>query len=479
MLEFVALAVSFGVVLSRGMNVPFWGTLVVVILVVAIIGMTLRTIRGIVCALCIGSAIVAGALLFWHQDTPLPRGLLGDRAFDATVVTVNRQLDKMTIVARDVRLHTHIQATIPSGTTLLPGDYITLRGTVELPKDFVTDSGRMFGYREYLESKGIDAIIRRAQVVLVEAGSWSLSRMATQIRFAIADTFSRYFSFPVDGIVSGMLVGYQGGLPQSIQDLFRVTGVLHVLVLSGTNITLLALFLSIVLKRVPFRIRTVLTAVAIVLIVLISGAGVAAIRAGIMGSIALVAGLTRRKYAPLRALVITYLLFLFISPGALIADPGFHLSFLATFFMIAIMPKADAWFAWLPSRYSIRELTVLAVCVPLFMLPYTMYFSGLVPLASVPANILLAIATPLLMLIGAVVLALSWVPALAQLIGTLGSMVGTAVVWVLKLCTQLPSWQAPEVPWWLMLAVYSGSIGVLFYRDISAYVVQFGNSLRR
>jgi predicted membrane metal-binding protein len=145
-----------------------------------------------------------------------------------------------------------------------------------------------------------------------------------------------------------------------------------------------------------------------VLIVLISGAGVAAVRAGIMGTIALSAGLLRRSYLPLRALTISLLFFFFTNPIIIFADPGFHLSVLATIFMILVVPKIETLFLFVSEKFNSRELVILALCVPLFMLPYTMYFSGLVPMASPFANILMAITTPFFMLAGASILAVTW-----------------------------------------------------------------------
>jgi competence protein ComEC len=277
-----------------------------------------------------------------------------------------------------------------------------------------------------LQSKGIVAVARNAVIGPVMSSSVSLVRIPTILRYTFADIFSRYVSFPFDGVLAGMVVGYQGGLPQSIQDLFRNTGVLHVLVLSGYNITLLAGFLAILLKGLPLRVRSIITVLAIVLIVLVSGAGVASIRAGIMGSIAVFATLSIRTYRPMRALTLSYLVFFFISPTTLFVDPGFHLSFLATLFMIVVLPKVERVFLFIPqtNHVDLRELIMLAVSAPIFMLPYMMYFSGMFPLSSPFANILFALITPVIMVAGIILIALSWITPIATCIGVLLSGFG-------------------------------------------------------
>jgi competence protein ComEC len=263
-----------------------------------------------------------------------------------------------------------------------------------------------------------------------------------------------------------MLVGYQGGVPAGIQDLFRTTGVLHVLVLSGENITLLALFLSIILKPLPFKLRSFLTGAAIILIVLISGAGVAAIRAGVMGIIALTGGLVRRSYVPLRALTLSIIFFFFLSPETLFTDPGFHLSVLATIFMIVVVPKIEPLFYWLPEAYHLRELVILAIGVPIFMLPYTMYFSGLVPSASPLANIVMAIITPFMMLGGAIVLACSWISPIAQIVGTTVSFVGDVILKLLAFLNTWPQLNTPPLAWWGVIALYMIFFSLVFRQEL-------------
>jgi predicted membrane metal-binding protein len=214
------------------------------------------------------------------------------------------------------------------------------------------------------------------------------------------------------------------------------------------------IFLSIILRTLPFKMRSFLTALAIILLVVISGTGVAAVRAGIMGMITLLAGLTKRSYMPFRALTLSILFFFFKSPETIFTDPGFALSVLATIFMVIVLPKIESLFYFLPSRFNIRELGILAICVPLFMLPYTMYFSGLVPLASPFANIIMAVTTPFFMLAGTMVLAVSWCSPFGQLVGITTSFVGNIVLKILELLNKLPQLNTPPLAWWGVLVCY-------------------------
>ncbi len=445
------------------------------------IGIILRSRAGVVLAVIAGATFVLGAVAVWRVDTPVDAHIYGNRAFDARVVSVDRRLDKTNLIVLDKVYNAKLQASVSGRTLVLPGDTVTVRGSVTLPQDFVTDSGRMFGYEAYLKSKGIVGIVQQSIIGPVTASQMSLARIPTIIRYWVADTFASYIAFPFDGVVAGMTVGYQGGLPEYIADLFRDTGVLHVLVLSGYNITLLAGFLAVLLRGLSFKLRSAITVVAILMLVLVSGAGVASVRAGVMGSIAVAAGLWVRSYQPMRALVVAYICFFFLSPTMIFVDPGFHLSFLATMFMILILPKIEHMFHWIPRtrHVDLRELLMLALTAPVFMLPYLMYFSGTFPVASPLANILFALVTPLIMSAGIVLVVCSIIPPLAGLVGSIVSFGGTAVLRLLGLCARLPIWETPPVPWWGVVGVYGALVCVLFKREIAAYVLHQYRRLRR
>lgn len=477
MIEIGVVVLTIGALLYR-IGVSMGVIAIVAVTITVIISIWTRTRTGMIAGLVCGAVLILGALTLWRVDMPISPSVYGNRAFDAYVVSVDRRLDRTIVIVREGKHR--FQTSVMGASSILPGDYVTVRGSVVEAEDFTTDTGRVFGYRAYLASRGIVAMVQNPTVVLVEKGTLSLPRIATVIRYGVADIFARYVQFPFDGVMAGMLVGYQGGLPSYTQDLFRNTGVLHVLVLSGYNITLLAGFLAILLRHLPFRLRTGITLGAIILLVLVSGAGVAAIRAGIMGSIAVLAGLSLRTYQPLRALVLAYLFFFFISPTSIFVDPGFHLSFLATLFMVLVLPKVERLFYFIPKtkHIDVRELLMLAFLVPMFMLPYLMYFSGMFPLVSPVANILLALATPIVMVGGIIIVLISWIPFLGSIIGTIVSWGGSALLRALHFGEQLPIWQTPALPWWGVTSIYASILFVLFRIEISAHLSQLYRMLR-
>lgn len=447
-----------------------WGTL---------FPLLFRSKKSILLGLALCGAVVLGALRFWIAPDQTME--LGNRAFTGTVMRVDDRLDKTLLVVRPDDTDAHIQLTVFEDTSPLPGDRIAVRGKVQRPEDFVTDTGRTFDYDGYLESRGVTAVIYRAQVTPLserEHGLITLTRASTVIRAWIAGVLGRYIAFPTDGIVAGMLVGFQGGIPKSISDIFRTTGTLHTLVLSGYNITVLAGFLGFLLRRAPFKLKTLFIFIGITLLVLVSGAGVAAVRAGIMGSIALFAGATLSTYNVFRALLLAFLFFFFTNPITIFVDPGFHLSFLATFFIISLLPLLKEKTEWIPEwKWGTKETLLLAVGLPLFMLPYLMYFSGLFPVISPIANIIMVPVIPLLMLGGLATLVLFWIPPLATALGMFTALVGSALVWVLTLLSYIPQWNTPFLSGWIISLVYIALFVIIFRKEIVAFLKQHKKAL--
>lgn len=406
MVEIAVCFITIGAVVFHVLGLSFFHIVLVSIFFGLCVWCWAPNKRGMVAGIAIIVFCVTGALVVWSRQAVVNPEMFGERVIEATVLSINRDLDRTSVVVRDELYNKRIQITVYQTLLLLPGDTVNIKGVVERPEDFVTDTGRLFEYKKYLESKAIVAVMYKSDVTLVRIGSFSIERFATQTRYVLVEVFTRFVSFPTDGITAGMLLGYQGGIPKETEELFRTTGVLHVLVLSGYNITLLAGCIGAMLRGVPTRLRTVLIFFAIVFLVLVSGAGVASIRAGVMGSIALLATLSLQQYNAFRAIFISFLVFFFWSPTTLFYDPGFHLSFLATLCMITVIPKVESVFFFIPKTkmLNVRELTMLAVLMPIFMLPYLMYFAGTVPLSAVPANILFGVATPVVMLLGSTVL---------------------------------------------------------------------------
>ncbi len=469
MIESIALAITLGAILFH--YNPSFGFIATISVSIVLAGIFyFKTKRGFVLSCIIGASFVLGAVFLWYM-TP-DSIVFGKRVLQGTVSDIDTRLEKSSVgIVSDSGENIRLQ--IRGGTDLLPGDSVTVSGIVKQPESFMTNTGRMFDYEGYLLARGVSGIMQNPTILQrVPYTGFSISRVSTIVRLDIAHTFSKYVSFPIDGVVAGMVVGYQGGLTPDMQNIFKYTGTLHALVLSGYNVSLLAVILAAVLFVLPFRIRIIFSGIAILALVCISGAGVSAIRAGLMGGISLLGLFFSRTYNAWRALIIAYLIVFCISPFVLFYDPGFQLSFIASFFMILFLPKVLNYIDFIPEKklyLPLREMCALGFILPIFMLPYTMYFSGIVPTSSPFANIVVAIVVPILTILGIILLCVSWISPLASVFGTLISVLGAVLVGVLRFFNTFPIIPMPAISGSEIAGIYILFCIFFFKKDLMTF----------
>ncbi len=144
---------------------------------------------------------------------------------------------------------------------------------------------------------------------------------------------------PHAGLLSGILFGTKAAIPKDFIDALIATGTLHIVALSGTNITILETLIGETLGRVfNKRAAGVCTILLICGFIWFVGPSPSVIRAGIMGSIALLATIFGRQKWSLFFFFLTALVMLIIHPGW-ITDLSFQLSAGATLGIILFGKK--------------------------------------------------------------------------------------------------------------------------------------------
>ncbi|MBI3385125.1 ComEC/Rec2 family competence protein [Candidatus Gottesmanbacteria bacterium] len=145
----------------------------------------------------------------------------------------------------------------------------------------------------------------------------------------IDQTVKKLYPEPQASLLSGILVGTKANMPKDFYLGLQKTGTLHIIALSGTNITFLIAFLNLLFKPLGKRQAGFFSIIAIIVFILFVGPSASVVRAGIMGSLAMVAILFGRQIIPLISLLITGIILILADPQ-IIFDVGFQLSFFAT-----------------------------------------------------------------------------------------------------------------------------------------------------
>jgi competence protein ComEC len=292
----------------------------------------------------------------------------------------------------------NILVTVPKEIEILYGDKVKVSGILETPENFMTEVGKEFNYKRYLANKDIYFVIQKANIEILSHGNGSKIKSALfQLRNSFMKNIERVISQPESSLSNGLVVGARGGFGNEMRQKFIETGTIHIVALSGYNISVISdnvisffvLFLS--------SIYSIIFAFIIILLfIIMTGATATAVRAGIMAGILLLAKITGRKYLAGRALVIAGLLMIAYDPRV-ITDMSFQLSFLATGGIIFILPKIINWFRFLPIKFKIRETVATTFSATIAVLPLILYSTGVFSVVSLPANVLILPIIPVTM----------------------------------------------------------------------------------
>lgn len=299
------------------------------------------------------------------------------------------------------------------GTKLLvigdPGEFsyadtVEVEGTLALPENFETDQGTVFDYVHYLEKDGILYMLNSARAEVVKSPRWNLIRSLVTIKHAIEDTLGALIPGAPGALLDGILLGSKRNLPDTVRNDFVTTGTIHIVALSGYNVTIVAEAIMRIFYTIFSRsISLVLGSVGIVLFVMMTGFQSSAIRASIMALLALFGKYIGRPYAIIRALLFAAVLMVLVNPLILPYDISFQLSFIATLGIIFLSPIFEHKLAWIKSSY-IRSLVSTTLSAECAVIPLVLYSTGLLSLIALPVNIIIVPLVPIAMLLGFLVM---------------------------------------------------------------------------
>ena len=191
-------------------------------------------------------------------------------------------------------------------------------------------------------------------------------------------------------IFSAILMGDKTELDQEIKDLYSLSGIAHILAISGLHISLIGMFLySLLRKRFSFATSSALTIAVVTLFAITSGMGIATIRAFVMFILKLIGEILGRKYDYITAISLSALILLADNPFIII-NSGFQMSFCAMITITIIWPKVVYL---INIKSKIANSIVFSLCIGIFMNPVIAYNYFQLPTYSFMLNI---IVVPLL-----------------------------------------------------------------------------------
>ncbi|HYF05660.1 MAG TPA: ComEC/Rec2 family competence protein [Patescibacteria group bacterium] len=252
-------------------------------------------------------------------------------------------------------------------------------------------------------------------------------------------------------VAYSLLFGGSSGINPDIIQVFRVTGLSHVLAVSGYNISIILTAL-VFIRRSWGKRALVILSVTLVIYCALSGFSASVVRATCMGVVYLIGAGIGRMYLAGHALLLAACVMVFVSPEIILFNPSFQFSFIASAGIILLAPVVLSGLWCIPKKLKKLKLQIAtSLSAVLATIPLQIYlFSGF-SLIAVPANLVMFMVIPLLMLLAL----LSSLPFIGVWFGYLFSELFALCVWVLHLFGQIPNAYLPiSISSYLTLVAY-------------------------
>lgn len=233
---------------------------------------------------------------------------------------------------------------------LRPGDHVAFTAILLPPPDAAVPGGFDYARQAFFEAiGGVGYLISRPRHV-PESRAPDIRARLSIAASALRDDLAARIMAAVPGragaIAAALVTGKRGAIPKADQEALRVSGLAHILAISGLHMmlvvgtlfwsvrTLLAISPSLALNR-PIKKWAAATAfVGGAAYLVLSGASIATQRAFVMAAVMLLSVLIDRPAITLRNVALAALLVLVMTPEAL-TGASFQMSFAATVALVA------------------------------------------------------------------------------------------------------------------------------------------------
>ncbi len=322
-----------------------------------------------------------------------------------------------------------------------------------------------FAYGRYLRMQGIDAVCDQSTVnTKNEHTRLGVKGWLVKSRQYIGSKVREIWAEPNASFIAGILYGDRAGLPKELKDQFSAAGLTHIMAVSGYNVTIVANVMMAVLRGVGVGRKKSfgVVLIAVVGFVIFVGASASAVRAGIMGVVALLGKTLGRGSRAGPVIVASVLLMTVGNPMLLLYDVGLHLSVLATMGLIYVAPLIEPYLQWLTERFGLREAVSTTLAATIITAPILSYVFGTVSIITVLANLVVLPLIPVLMIVSAIATSVSLVSVV------LGKVVGV-VAWGISAYVLLVTRLASTVPYGLVELQMSLPIVILMYSMLTLW----------
>jgi competence protein ComEC len=404
----------------------------------------------------------------FYNDSAAPVTVMGVVMAESDVrdyqVNLRLQVETMHLADQTRAVHGLLLVRAPRYPLYQYGDRLMVTGQLETPPIFED-----FSYKDYLARQGVYSLMRRPQLKLLAQQQGNLF-WATMLAYKqhASTTINRILPEPHASLLNGILLGVDSNIPPQLYQDFNTTGTSHIIVISGSNISIVALILLWLGQRLWGRqTAPIVTLFGLVGYTFLVGAEASVSRAAVMGGLVVFGLWLGRPGMALNSLMASAIFLTLINPLYL-QDVGFQLSFMATLGLITLMSPLERLATYLTGRFLpatpasfllalLNEFLLMTLAAQIITTPLIVYHFGRLSLISLLTNLLIAPAQPFIMTLGGLATGagLLWL-SLGELLGWLAWL---PLTWTITLVEWTARWPHASVelgrlPLGLMLLWY-------------------------
>ena len=285
------------------------------------------------------------------------------------------------------------------------GDYVKLTGQIR-DFDYATNPGE-FDLRKYYGISGYYFSIYKARIIATSYTSYGYVEGLYNLKCRLSTIYDRYLDEVDASVIKAMVLGDKGNLDNETKDLYRDSGIAHLLAISGLHVSLIGMLVYKFLKKIRLPEAIAVTASIFIMINygLMTGLSGSLMRALVLFVMLVFSKLLRRCYDLCTALALAGLIIALINPYML-EYAGFAMSFGA---VIGIGIFSRCLEVKLPIKNNLCNLAVKgllsSLAVNFFTLPLMLRYYYQYPLYSIFINLLL-VPFMTILLVAALVLGL-------------------------------------------------------------------------
>ncbi|MEE1042653.1 MAG: ComEC/Rec2 family competence protein, partial [Clostridia bacterium] len=306
-------------------------------------------------------------------------------------------------------------------------------------------------FRYYYALRGIVGRIYEPKITrLGYADKFSVWDIGSNVRNYVEKMVARYSSSQkVEGLMFALLTGNTQKLDDGVRESFRLTGISHLVAVSGLHMGIFLSFFVIFSSRIRKKplIHFLFILFLVIFYILIIGERASVLRAGIMAVIGyFVSGINRRNGGIMK-LMLAGVIICIINPYYAV-DVGFQLSFVVT---LGIMLYAE---------FFKNKVIAIPVIAMVFIMPFSTYYFNTISLETVVVNILTVPLIPGVILFG-------YIGCVIPVFGNAAVALSSLVVWVAEYFAKYDFLHltVPSPGIWDFIVFYLLCCGVYFLLD--------------